>query len=190
MTTITITTQAEFYVLPNSFSKFTYIYINSSPDIGTIVVKMCPNNSLIEAHDNSLVGAYNSSSVRVCDNSSVWAGDYTSISAYDNSWVLSCDNCRVASRGNSSVEARGDSSVWAYDNSSVEAWANSSVKAYDNSSVLAHDNSFIEYDGTLSNFASWFLKNKDNRGIIKAMKRQFAGNEDYMRKINMILLFQ
>ena len=91
---------------------------------------------------------------------------------------------------NASVRAYGNASVRAHDNASVWAFGNASVVAFDNANVVAYGNASVNYSDTLPYFAFWFLINKDNPGIIEAMKKQFANDPNYMRKINMILLFQ
>ena len=84
---IIVKTQKEFDALPDSFSEYTRIYIESSE---RIVVN------------------------KAWDNSSVVAWDNSSVVARDNSSVVARDNSSVVARGNSSVEARGNVGVHLY----------------------------------------------------------------------------
>jgi len=109
---------------------------------------------------------------------------------WSNASVRAYGNASVRAHDNASVWAFGNASVVAFDNASVWAFGNASVVAFDNANVVAYGNASVNYSDTLPYFAFWFLINKDNPGIIEAMKKQFANDPNYMRKINMILLFQ
>jgi hypothetical protein len=194
--TITITTQAEFDALPNSFPECTYIDIKSDPTI-TIVVNRELSNAWVWACGESSVVARGNSTVKACGNSTVKACGNSRVTACGNSTVVARGNSTVKARDKSSVEARDKSSVVALDNSKVVAWDNSVVEARDNSvvwaldksSVEAWDKSTVKYAGSLVDFSSWFLLNKDNEGTLNAMRKQFADQPEYIQKINMILLF-
>ena len=134
MKEITIHTQAEFDALPENFSEYTVIKIESDKGLWLIIKK---------AWGNSSVEAWGNSSVEAWENSSVVARENSSVEAWGNSFVVARGNSSVEARENSSVVARENSSVVAWGNSSVVAWGNSSVVARGNSSVVAVQNSVV-----------------------------------------------
>src|SRR5208283_4319045 len=173
MTTITITTQAELDALPNSFDEYTYIEISNDPAIvGSIVVSKEWSNAIVRAFGNASVVAF--------DNANVVAYGNASVVAFDNANVVAYGNASVRAHDNASVWAYGNASVRAYGNASVRAYGNASVVAFDNANVVAYGNASVNYSDTLPYFAFWFLINKDNPGIIEAMKKQFANDPNYM----------
>ena len=117
--------------------------------------------------------AWDSAIVVVHDSAHVVARDSAYVVACDSAYVVACDSAYVEAYGSAHVAVCGDAHV----------------SAYDSSHVVAFDSSTVTYSGDLASFANWFSINKDDKYVVNQIKKQFANQPDYMRKINMVLIF-